>query len=122
MAIYLVVLASVVLTALAQIALKAGMSTPAIKQIADETNISALIGAIARSPAIFAGFALYGLSVVLWLFVLSRLDVSRAYPFVGLGVVVTMILGYLLLGEPLSFHKVLGTILVAGGVWLVATA
>jgi drug/metabolite transporter (DMT)-like permease len=122
MAIYLIVLASVVLTALAQIALKAGMSTPVVKQIADQSNILALIGTIARSPAIFAGFTLYGVSVVLWLFVLSRLEVSRAYPFVGLGVVVTMILGYLMLGEPLSFPKIVGTILVAGGVWLVATA
>jgi drug/metabolite transporter (DMT)-like permease len=122
MAIYLVVLASVVLTALAQIALKAGMSTPAIKQFADESNILALVGTIARSPAIVVGFALYGLSVALWLFVLSRLEVSRAYPFVGLGVVVTMILGYLMLGEPLSLPKIAGTILVAGGVWLVATA
>jgi drug/metabolite transporter (DMT)-like permease len=122
MAIYLIVLASVVLTALAQIALKAGMSTPAVRQIADESDILALIGTIARSPAICAGFTLYGLSVMLWLFVLSRLEVSRAYPFVGLGIVVTMILGYLMLGEPLSFPKIVGTILVAGGVWLVATA
>jgi len=48
--------------------------------------------------------------------------VSRAYPFVGLGFLITMSFGYLFLGEPLGLQKILGTLLVTAGVYLVANA
>ncbi len=66
------------------------------------------------------GLALYASSVGLWLSVLVREDVSRVYPFVGLGFVVTMAFAYLFLGESLTMQKVIGTLLVAVGVYVVA--
>jgi multidrug transporter EmrE-like cation transporter len=81
-----------------------------------------LLWNVARNPAIESGFVLYGASVVLWLAVLSRLEVSRAYPFVGLGVVITMLFGVFVLGEPLTLAKIVGTVLVATGVYVVASA
>jgi multidrug transporter EmrE-like cation transporter len=57
---------------------------------------------------------------VVWLFVLARLDVSIAYPFVSLGFIVTMSLGCLLFGEPFTVRKMIGTIVVMLGVYLVA--
>ncbi len=68
----------------------------------------------------FGGLFLYGLSAVVWLFVLARLDVSVAYPFVALGFLVTMALGCLLFGEAFTVRKVLGTLIVMLGVYLVA--
>jgi multidrug transporter EmrE-like cation transporter len=64
----------------------------------------------------------YGLSAVVWLFVLARIDVSVAYPFVSLGFVVTMVLGCLLFGEAFTIRKILGTLVVMAGVYLVAAA
>ena len=69
---------------------------------------------------VFGGLFLYGLSAVVWLFVLARLDVSVAYPFVALGFLVTMALGCLLFGEAFTVRKVLGTLIVMLGVYLVA--
>ena len=40
-----------------------------------------------------AGLALYGLGAMVWLYVLARLPLSAAYPFVGLGFILTMVLG-----------------------------
>ena len=122
MTIYLVLVTSVVLTALAQITLKAGMSAAAIQHALGEGSALELIVAVGRSPAITIGLALYGLSVVFWLLVLSRLEVSRAYPFVGLGVILIMGFGWLVLGETLSLPKIMRTLLVATGVYLVASA
>jgi multidrug transporter EmrE-like cation transporter len=51
---------------------------------------------------------------------LARIDVSVAYAFVALGFLLTMALGSLLLGEPLTLSKLSGTLLVVLGVWLVA--
>jgi multidrug transporter EmrE-like cation transporter len=71
---------------------------------------------------VIGGLFLYGLSAAIWLFVLARLDVSVAYPFVALGFLLTMVLGCLLFGEPLTARKLIGTMLVMFGVYLVAAA
>jgi multidrug transporter EmrE-like cation transporter len=63
---------------------------------------------------------IYFLSAGVWLFVLARVDVSLAYPFVGLGFILTMLLGWGMRGEILSVHRVAGTALIVAGVVLLA--
>jgi multidrug transporter EmrE-like cation transporter len=63
---------------------------------------------------------IYFLSAGVWLFVLARVDVSLAYPFVGLGFILTMLLGWLIRGEILSVNRVAGTALIVMGVVLLA--
>ena len=110
---------SVALSAFAQIALKHGMSSVQAQSALAESRITGL-SAIATNPHIVLGFALYGLGAVLWLGVLAKIDVGQAYPFVGLGFVLTMAFGILFLGEAFSVARAVGTLLVIGGVVLVA--
>lgn len=119
--IFLLILASVGLSVLAQIALKTGMSGRKIQAalIEGASRLDA-VWTIASNGYVVLGLGLYGLGAVLWLLVLARLDVSMAYPFVGLGFVLTMMLGYLILGESLSTTRIVGTLLIAAGVVLVA--
>lgn len=58
--------------------------------------------------------------MVVWLAVLAKVEVTMAYPFVGLGFLVTLALGVLLLGETMSLTRVIGTLLVVLGVVLTA--
>ena len=51
--------------------------------------------------------------------VLAELDVGKAYPFVALGIVVTMASGALFLGESVPMLRVVGAALVIVGVILV---
>lgn len=51
---------------------------------------------------------------VVWLGVLSKRDVSKAYPLVGLGFVFAVVIGYLL-GEQLTFPRVSGAALISAG-------
>lgn len=113
------ILASVTLSASAQIALKHGMSAPAVQRalaVGAQQAVSAVVG----GPFVWLGLALYGLGAVLWLGVLARVDVGQAYPFVGLGFLLTMMFGVLFLGEILSTPRLLGTLLVVVGVIFVA--
>jgi len=57
---------------------------------------------------------------VVWLLVLARVPVSQAYPFVGLGFVLVMLLGWALQGDVISPARLLGTLLISVGVVLVA--
>lgn len=113
----LLILASVGLSAVAQMFLKLGVGAV---RIASDSGVTATLTAYALSPFIVLGLALYGLGAVMWLFVLSRLPLTAAYPFVGLGFILTMILGATALGETLSATRIAGTLLIAAGCVLVA--
>jgi drug/metabolite transporter (DMT)-like permease len=113
------ILVAVTFSALAQIAFKAGMSGALQGTYAALAWKSSLVSGL-TNPYVLLGLLLYGAGTLLWLLVLSRLDVTVAYPFVGLGFVITMILGAVLLHEPLGLTKIIGTLLVVAGVILIA--
>jgi multidrug transporter EmrE-like cation transporter len=116
------VVLSVSCSAFAQIALKHGMAAAPVQSALGGGGAAGVALAIATSPGVLAGLTAYGLSAVLWLFVLARLDVSMAYAFVALGFLLVMAFGALVFGEPLGPRKIIGTLLVAAGIWLVATS
>lgn len=115
-----VALFSIVCSVAAQFLLKAGMSAPAVKlALADGLSARALL-AVFTNPYIVGGFGLYGFGAIIWLKVLAQWDVSKAYPLVGLGFVLTLAVG-LMNGESVSAMRVGGTVLICLGVWLVAS-
>ena len=80
------ILGTVCLSAVAQVALKIG--TRALSSSAGK-ELPAIILSVASSPFIWLGLGIYGASVLAWLWVLSKTDVSVAYPFVGISFVLT---------------------------------
>jgi multidrug transporter EmrE-like cation transporter len=113
------ILTSVSLSALAQICFKAGVGGAASDGITRDGTVAALIHAL-LTPGVLGGLALYGLGMLLWLSVLRRIDVSQAYPFIGLGIALTAGLGYGLFGETVGPQRILGILLVIGGIVIVA--
>lgn len=120
--IILFIISSVSLSAFAQIVLKMGMSNPKVQNdlIIAGSLFEKLFIAL-TNVYVVAGISMYLLSMILWLVVLSKIDVSVAYPFVGLGFIITMVLGFLLLNEQISTMRVMGTILVVCGVLMVSS-
>jgi multidrug transporter EmrE-like cation transporter len=117
----LLALACVLLSSLAQIAMKLGMKAGAPAAGGVEAPVLATYAQALSSPLVWLGLALYGLSAGLWLWVLSRLDVSLAYPLVSLGFVFTLFVGIQWLGEPFSWQRVAGCGLIVAGVMLLAS-
>ncbi len=113
------ILVSVTLSACAQVLFKLGVSSGAPSQPPPFGLIGAVISMLLR-PGVLGGLALYGVGTVLWLSALSRTELSQAYPFVGLGFVLTALLGHFLFSEPLGLTRLGGTVLVVAGVYLVA--
>ncbi|NCX94301.1 MAG: 4-amino-4-deoxy-L-arabinose transferase, partial [Gammaproteobacteria bacterium] len=72
------------------------------------------------SPFILFGLLCYAISVVLWIIVLSRLPVSVAYPLTSLGYVLNALGAYYFFGEDLTLTRLLGILIIVGGVYLVA--
>ncbi|AET70325.1 putative membrane protein [Desulfosporosinus orientis DSM 765] len=73
------------------------------------------LGSIILTPAIFFGFACFGVSSILWLTVISRWQLSYAYPLVSLGYVIAILYGSLFLHEELTWPKVFGCLLILAG-------
>jgi multidrug transporter EmrE-like cation transporter len=76
---------------------------------------------LARQPALLAAFVLYGIAMLAWLRVSATERLSTAYPtlatltFVGVTAV-----GVLLFGEPTDWRKLLGLLLLVGGLYLIS--
>lgn len=114
------ILLSVTITACAQIVLKAGMAGASVQRAIAAGPGLRMIAAIALDPLIVGGLVLYFLAAAVWLFVLSQVDVSLAYPFVALGFVLTAIAGHVFFHETLSAARIAGILLVCGGVAILA--
>lgn len=113
--VYVVALLSILLGAVAQVLLKMGVAQVGLSQM----SVAALLALLANLRFLL-GLLSYGLSLLLWLHVLSQIEVSRAYPMVSLGYIVTMFIAWVWLGEPLGAGKVAGTCLIVIGVFLIS--
>jgi multidrug transporter EmrE-like cation transporter len=108
----------VLLNAAAQLLLKAGA-----RQLGEINlsvhNIIPMGFKLAFEPHIFAGLACYVLSVILWIVVLSRVEVSVAYPLTSFGYILTALASWWLFGESLSMERVMGIGVIMFGVFLI---
>jgi drug/metabolite transporter (DMT)-like permease len=64
---------------------------------------------------LYAGFA------ILWVWILSFIPLSRAYPFVALAFALTPLLGGLLFGDTISFRLIAGIFFILCGLFLVTS-
>jgi len=70
-----------------------------------------------QTPWVIVGFMCYGVSSILWLDVLSKLDFSLAFPMVGLTYVFTLLIGRFFFGEAVGWERTLGVALILCGVF-----
>lgn len=114
------ILLSVTLSACAQVLFKLGVSSVMVREATVSTSMFGRMLAFLLSPGVIGGLALYGIGTVLWLGVLTRTELSQAYPFVGLGFILTALFGYLFFQDTLNGARIIGTLLVTAGIVLVA--
>lgn len=117
--IFLLIFFGVFLNAAAQLLLKAGMGQIGHFEFS-VTNLVPIGLKVAICPPIVLGIGCYVLSVVVWLLVLSRVQVSYAYPMLSIGYVVNAFAAFFLFGEDLSLLRMTGIFIIMTGVYLVA--
>ena len=85
-------------------------------------NLASIGLKVALNPFVIAGLTFYVISVVVWLLVLSRVEVSSAYPMLSVGYIVTALVGTFFLSETLTASGWSGILLICVGVWLLTRA
>lgn len=71
---------------------------------------------LAQLPAFYAAIALYALSSLLWVWLLSRVTLVQAYPWVAAGVIIVPLLSAAVYGERVNATYWLGTLLIVAGI------
>jgi len=69
---------------------------------------------------VLAGLGLYVVSVVAWLVVLSRTEVSVAYPMLSIGYIFVLVASHLWFGEAFTLLRLSGCVVIMIGVYLVS--
>lgn len=83
------------------------------------SRVFSLIPQIFQNIWIMLGMFLFGVSFILWLFILSKLQLNIAYPIaLSSGVVITTITAWLLFKEYLLPTQLLGIAIVIVGIFL----
>lgn len=101
-----------------QTVIKLGVSQPGSSEAA--SGLISLVTMILRSPMVLLGLVLYGIGALAWIAVLSRMDLSIAYPFLALNFVLVTVSSRLILGETVPFMRWMGIVVICVGILLVS--
>jgi len=115
------ILISVTLAAVAQLTLKAGMNH-VNDALAPETFSfnGPSVRALVQQPFVWGGLALFGISAVVWLVVLSRASLSFAYPFASITYILILLFDHFVLDEAVPPLRWAGVAAIALGIFLVS--
>lgn len=83
-------------------------------------NIMNSLGDAFFNPFVLGGVGAYGLSSICWLILLSRVELSYAYPALSLGYVLITIVSALVLGEQVNTMRWAGVVVICAGVILLS--
>jgi drug/metabolite transporter (DMT)-like permease len=117
--IFLAILVSVSLNASAHILLRKAMLVVNANGGLEQQWLS-LAAQVALNPFLVAGMTLYAASIVIWLYVLSKIEVSMAYPYQSIGYVIAGAVGFFYLGENITPFRVAGIALICAGLFFIA--
>ncbi|ANK72204.1 MULTISPECIES: EamA family transporter [Ensifer] len=113
------ILFTVLTNAAAQLMLKQGMMTLGPISMTAETAIVRLFQ-IVFNPWVFAGLATFVISMASHLYVLSKVELSFAYPFLSLAYVLVAVFAYFVFREDLNAWRIAGIALICAGTVLIA--
>lgn len=141
------ILFSVVMGVLGQYFFKAGMNQPAYKMVlsrisggiseAKESlsaenaggkikgvfkgifNAVASIITLFLKPFVLIGLTCYVISTVSWLAILSKVDLSYAYPLISLGYLIILFVGSVFFKEQITVWRIIGVLLISCGIYFI---
>lgn len=116
----IVIVLSVLCSSIAHVTLKVGMSVFNEQTLPTENYYQNIFYSIATNYYIIGGMFLHVLALLSWLYVLKHVEVSYAYPFISLGFIFVLFVGYYFLDETINTYRLLGILLISAGVFFVS--
>ncbi len=114
----LLIILSVSLAALGQLLLKLGMLK--VGRVSSLASAPSMILNALLNPIVLSGLAVFGISALSWLVVLSRVKLSIAYPMVSLGYIAVVFFSWRIFKESVEPITIVGCLTIALGVFLIS--
>ena len=116
----LLILLSISIAVGGQMLLKIGINRIGIVSFSGFGDFSRLFLGIIKSPLVISGLFLYVISAAVWLVVLSAVDLSFAYPFIGFTYVMVLILSKFILKEEVNLIRWIAALIITIGVIVIS--
>jgi multidrug transporter EmrE-like cation transporter len=113
------IITGVLLNAIAQLALKASVREMGEIKLS-LTGAWPVTQQLMLEPSLWLGLFCYGISVIIWILALSRVDVTIAYPMLSIGYIVNALFAWFLFGEALTLERLTGIGVIIIGVYILA--
>ncbi len=109
----------VIFNVMGQLSLKHGMSKMGNFSLT-LTDILPVFLRAATNTYIIIGLFCYVTGFLVWLIVLSKAEVSYAYPLISMGYVLTAVMAWILFGENVTLLRMAGILITCMGVFIIA--
>jgi multidrug transporter EmrE-like cation transporter len=111
---YLFVAGTVLLTVYGQLIIKwqADKAGPFPVSASDRLRY---LGEFLLTPWVISSFSAAFMAAICWIAALSKMDLSRAYPFVSASFVLVLILSAVFFDESMTAFKIVGALLIVAG-------
>ena len=116
----LLLLIAVLLSSTGELTLKHGMNRLGPITILPLNRFLATLFKVFTTIPVLLGFALIFCGAILWLVVISRTELSWAYPLVSLGYVLVVLFSQFLFDERVTLSRWLGVIVICIGATIIA--
>ena len=116
----LLILLSIGIAVGGQVLLKLGMNKIGPIAINSMSAVGKLFIGVFKSPLVLIGLFLYVISAAIWLIVISAVDLSFAYPFIGLTYVLILLVSKFVLKEDVNPIRWAGAAIITIGVVVIS--
>lgn len=109
---------AIVLAIIGQVLLKLGVQE---SKALDNITVSKLIQTYSKilfNPRIILGILLYVFSLFIWLYLLSKVELSFAYPFLGMTFIIMAAVSQFVFGEKVSAFRWSGSLIIFLGIFV----
>lgn len=111
---YIILIVAIFSNVSAQISLRFGMRTIDINR---RSKFIEKVLEVSGNRYVWQGLILYGISFTLYLYILSKFEVSYIYPIITASIFILLItFSSLLLNEPITVKKVAGILIIIVGI------
>ncbi|SFB35977.1 EamA family transporter [Clostridium frigidicarnis] len=112
--VYILLTINIILLVLGQTLWKIG-----VKKVSMELSIKGLIE-IMKNPYILGGLFIYGFATIIWLYILSKEELSMVYPIQSLCYVLTLLIAIILFKESIPLTRWVGVGFIVLGAFFVS--
>lgn len=115
---YLALFLAITANATAQISLRFAMRNITINK---QSNVVSKIFEVTANKYVWIGLFLYGIGFTLYLYILSKFEVSYIYPIVTASIFLLLIsLSYLFLNEQITVKRIMGILVIIAGIFIIS--